>query len=254
MIRYAQGSDTKAIRYLWDIAFGEDIAFNDYFFENIFIPEYTLIIEEAGCILSMAQTLPYRLRGVGDITYIYGAATDPAFRGQGLMRRLLEYSFEKDKAKGAAASALIPAEKGLFDYYKKIGYETQFYINKYTYIPNKAFGIIKKASKEDIPRLMEIYRGDVERSHKYWDKQLNMLDSLGGDIYIYNNAYALVSKEADEVFGNESDKKILLNSLCQRLKRESIRVTEKGGDYPFGMIKKHRAFKSGNLYMNLMYN
>lgn len=254
MIKFAEKKDTKNIRKLWDIAFGDDTAFNDYFFKKIFVPEHTLIMEEKNRIVSMAQMLPYSIANVGNATYIYGAATLPEFRGKGYMKRLLEHSFDLDIIMGRTASILIPAEKSLFDYYKSLGYETEFYINKYVYISNNNTDIIKKADKRNIPELMKIYNGDIVRTEEYWKVQLDMFDTLGSSIYIYNNAYAVVSDNVEELFGDKKDKNILLDSVCSILKKDSISVTEKGNDIPFGMIKKHKAIKNIKRYMNLMYN
>ncbi len=253
-MRFAEKSDIKNIRELWDIAFGEDKAFNDYFFENIFDVKYTLIMENNNEIVSMAQMLPYNIKGIGEVTYIYGAATLPKYRGMGCMKKLLEHSFKLDKTMGRAASILIPAEKSLFDYYNKIGYETEFYINKSVYTRKNNTDIIKIVDKNNIKNVCEIYNGDIVRTENYWNIQLNMINEFGGNIYIYNNAYAVVSDNIDEIFGDEKDKNILINSICKILKKDSITVIEKGGDTAFGMMKKHRNFENKKMYMNLMYN
>ena len=69
--------------------------------------------------MAMVQMLPYRMTVGGvsrEVTYIYGACTDPAHRRKGYMARLLERSFELDREAGRIASVLIPAEKWLFDF------------------------------------------------------------------------------------------------------------------------------------------
>ncbi len=250
-MRFADKNDVLKIRRLWDIAFGEEKEFNDYFFKNVFKAEYTLIMEEKGEIISMAQMLPYNIKGIGQVSYIYGAVTSPYYRGQGCMAKLLEYSFELDKKMGRAASVLIPAEKSLFDYYKKIGYEPKFYIDRKIYNCTGRDCNIIKAAEKDIPKLMEIYTGDVERTAEYWLSQLDMLNTLGGCIYIYNNSYGVVSDNIDEFFGNDT---VLIDAICKRLNKKSISVTYKGNNIPFGMIRKHSDFSCKNMYMNMMYN
>lgn len=254
MIKFADITYTKEIINLWDIAFGEDKKFNDYYFKNIFKPEYTLIMIENNKLISMAQMLPYTLKNIGDVTYIYGAATLPECQGKGYMQKLLEKSFEIDIKLNKKGSVLIPAEKSLFDYYKRTGYETAFYIDRSQHKFTDITGSIYKATVSDIDILSDIYDGNIRRDREYWITQMNMFDSLGGTIYIYNNAYAIVSDKVDEIFGNENDKSILLNSICKLYNCDSIEFTTKGGSIPFGMIKKYSDFKYDNMYMNLMYN
>ena len=82
--------------------------------------------------MAMVQMLPYRMTVGGvsrEVTYIYGACTDPAHRRKGYMAQLLERSFELDREAGRIASVLIPAEKWLFDFYKPFGYEPFFHIS-----------------------------------------------------------------------------------------------------------------------------
>lgn len=168
MIRFAEKKDVKSIRELWDIAFPEEPDFNDYFFDNIFDYSSTLLLIKNNEIASMAQMIPYEISGIGKVTYIYGAATNPKHRKQGLMSQLLEKSFEIDIEKGRSASILIPANKPLFDFYGRLGYETAFYINKAVYSKGDVTADIKEAEYEDISRLMAIYKGDVIRNERYW--------------------------------------------------------------------------------------
>ena len=122
MIRFAEKKDIPYIKELWDIAFGEEPDFNKYFFDNFFKYEDTLLyIEEKP--VAMLQMMPYTLKGIGAVTYIYGATTHPDYRKNGLMGELLKKSFEIDKSRGIKGSVLIPANQGLFNYYSKFGYE-----------------------------------------------------------------------------------------------------------------------------------
>lgn len=82
-----------------------------------------------------------------------------------------------------------------------------------------------------------------------------MYKALGGKVFLYNNAYAVVSDKVEEImYADEKDRDILLNFVCGYLKCDSVDVTLMGDNMAFGMIKKHRKFKINKLYMNLMYN
>ena len=253
MIRFANKNDVKGIEELWNIAFPEEPDFNKYFFENIFDYTNTLVMLKDNVIVSMAQMMPYEIKDIGKVTYIYGAATNPFYRKQGLMSELLKRSFIIDTQNNVKASILIPANKSLFDFYSKLGYETGFYVNKYVHKQ----GSEKAQLNEDwdIKKLSEIYTGDVVRSEYYWQTQINMYRALGGKIFVYNNAYAVVSDKVEEImYDSKKDRDILLNSICDYLKCQCVEVVEKGCSLPLGMIKKYSEFNSEKLYMNLMYN
>ena len=252
MIRFAYKDDVSEIRKLWDIAFPEEPDFNDYFFKNIFDYKNALVLIKKNAIVSMAQMMPYDLKGVGKVTYIYGAATDPMYRKQGLMSELLKKSFEIDVEKGRAASILIPANKPLFDFYKGLGYETSFYLNKEIYKAKENIAEIKEADYEDIPKLMELYKGDIVRSEEYWKIQLDMYKALGGKVFLYNNAYAVVSDKAEEVmYSDYEDRELLLNSVCSFLGINEIEITIMGTNIPFGMVKTHKKFDRDIFYMTV---
>lgn len=253
MIRFANKEDVSNIKELWNIAFPEEPDFNEYFFENIFDFKNTIVMIKDNKVVSMAQMMPYELKNIGKVTYIYGAATNPQYRKQGLMSQLLKKSFEIDVKNNVKASILIPANKPLYDFYGNLGYETCFYANKYTHKSTGKIAVIEECS--EIKKLSQIYTGDITRSGEYWNIQLNMYKALGGKILCYNNAYAVVSDKVEELmYLNTSDKEILLNSICEFLKVDTIEVTEIGGNTPVGMIKKHCKFKCGNMYMGLMFN
>ena len=86
MIRFAGPQDAAAIRRLWEVCFPDEGGFNDYFFAHHFDITKTLLSVEGGELCAMVQMLPYRLMLDGreaEITYIYGACTDPAHRRKG---------------------------------------------------------------------------------------------------------------------------------------------------------------------------
>ncbi len=255
MIDFAQKSDAGAVRELWDIAFGEDKDFNDYFFENIFDFSNTLILRENGRLLSMAQMIPCVIRGVGRATYIYGAATHPGHRKKGLMTELLKASFGIDIKNGVKASILIPAEKHLFQYYKKIGYRTAFYVSRHTHKMRSSGAFARRAEYEDIPLISSIYSGDTERDVDYWKIQMDMTRALGGEVFINESAYAFAYENVEEImYKDEADKCALLDFICSYLKKDSVEYTEKGRDIPFGMLRAHTSVNADNLYMNMLYN
>lgn len=119
----------KQIIELWQTCFGDTPEFIDLFFGQVYQDENALVIEKEGKIVSALQMIPYTMNFYGKeipIAYIAGVSTAPAERGKGLMGRLLQKTFEEMRKRGWVLAVLIPAEKWLFDYYKKNGFTTVF--------------------------------------------------------------------------------------------------------------------------------
>lgn len=261
MIEFALTEDKPEIREIWDIAFPEDNEFNNWFFENKFRAEYTLVYRNKGMICSMAQLLPYEISGFGWVSYIYGAATRPEYRRQGLMERLLRQSHEIDRERGFAGSILIPENKGLFDYYGRLGYKTAFYVahKSYDCAESGKFNV-KKAGEEDIPFMDSLYRESVGeqyivRTRDRWQEQLRMYNEIYGGAYILlengvREAYCFYTGEdMAEIFGRKK------NILCSVVNKGRVtECTEGGGNIPYGMLLSYGEKISGNMYIGLMFD
>lgn len=121
MIRFADKNDREELTNMWCNIFGEDREVADMFFERIFPDCFAPTVRTDGKIVSALFLLPCKL---GDFSgfCVYAAMTDKAFRGNGFMRSLLDFSDEFRKSKNLDFLFLVPAEKSLFEYYKKCGF------------------------------------------------------------------------------------------------------------------------------------
>ena len=115
-------------------------AFISLYFDRVYKDENAMTIEKDGKIVSALQIVPYTMTYLGteiSVAYISGVCTAPEERGQGLMRQLLQETFEEMERREVAISALIPADPWLFDYYREQGYTEAFDYSVETYIrPN----------------------------------------------------------------------------------------------------------------------
>jgi GNAT superfamily N-acetyltransferase len=114
---------------LWKEAFGDLDAFIQLYFERVYRDENALVIEKEGRVLSSLQMLPYTMTFCGEeiqVAYISGACTTPSEQGKGLMKQLLQEAFCEMQRRNIALTALIPAEKWLFNYYRSQGYTEVF--------------------------------------------------------------------------------------------------------------------------------
>lgn len=255
-INFADTSDSAAIRLLWDIAFGEERDFNDYFFKNFFDPQKTLVCKINGELAAMTQMLDYCIPSLGAVTYIYGAATLPALRGRGIMTRLLEESFKTDIKNNKAGSVLIPANKGLFDFYARLGYKKAFFVKNAVYAAGHAD--IAPVGINDAGFLNSIYDSSLQniphpiRTAEYWTQQIKMFNALGGFAYRTDTAYAFGFPDGIQELMGEN-KGILAAGIAKRLNKTEISASEQGYDTPFGMLKPYNK-NFDKMYFNLMFN
>lgn len=121
---------------LWQTCFADPEPFVELYFSRVYRDENTLTIERDGRVLAALQLLPYTLNYFGTelpMTYVAGVCTVPEERRRGLMRQLLRESVEEMQRRGIALATLIPANDGLFDYYRRHGYTEAFDFTEETY-------------------------------------------------------------------------------------------------------------------------
>ena len=255
-MRFAVPADAPDVRGLWDIAFGEDADFNDWYFKNKFDTGNTLLSFCDGTLAAMVQMPVYEIKGIGRLTYIYGAATRPDLRGRGIMTRLIEKSFALDKQNGMAGSMLIPADKGLFAFYKRLGYSEAFFVRNSIYTAAPAE--MRRADKSDTALLNRIYETSLldlphpVRDEGYWHSQIDMFNALGGYVYTDGKAYAFGMEDGiQELMGQNAGE--LAAGIALKLKKPAIKAAEQGGDTSLGMVRLYDG-QIDKMYFNLMYN
>lgn len=126
MFRIAEKQDMPGIIALWQQAFGDtQQAVMDFF--SAFPTCISYVAEERGEILAMAHAVPQTLSPDTRAVYVYAVATAKDHRGKGLCRKLMAFLEEDLKQKGFEAAVLTPANTGLFQFYKNLGYEVGFF-------------------------------------------------------------------------------------------------------------------------------
>lgn len=265
MIRWAQPQDVARIRQLWETCFPDEGGFNDYFFAHFFDCGTVLLSEEQGTLCAMVQMLPYRLLIGGEekeITYIYGACTDPKHRRKGHMARLLEASFAIDREQDRAASTLIPAEPWLFDFYRPFGYVPFFEVEKRSITRIANGEAPRRLTQADVPQMAALYDSlasdcRIVREEAYWRTQLEMFDTLGAGAlgwFVGNTlaAYAFCwTDTVQEALGLTAARE---QGLLAALGLEQCTVTGCGTQTALGCIKWYEEREDACGYMNLMLN
>ena len=90
-IRSASPADEASFCSLWQRAFGDSEEFARFVFTRYAGSRHIYIAEEGGVFAAMLCAIPGSL-GDHPGVYLYGLATEPEFRRQGIMSALIEWT------------------------------------------------------------------------------------------------------------------------------------------------------------------
>lgn len=196
--------------------------------------------------VSMAFFLPALLKTErGDtlnLRYVYAAATLTPYRGRGLFGKLLTQAHEKLRGDGVDACFLHPASPGLFDYYKRFGYYTRFYVNEKSFTV-KELSCRQHINKHDI-KLNAVGgyaagRNAFLREYPAWVRWPEELAgyaarlalNAGGAVLSDGGCVALCEPRKNELFIREwlcraEDGDALISALASRLGFETVTLRQ----------------------------
>ena len=220
------------LKKIWKNAFADPDWYINFFFENRFKPENTLVYLDNGPPVSMFFMLPAQININGsykNVHYVYGVSTLSTFQGRGYSTALLKYAND-NMPDDISATFLTPATPSLFDFYKKQGYENAFFVkelnltkNDLENIPASSFGF----KMLDAPCYTTI-RDKAFEGHGYvkWDipameYMLAENELLGGKAYAVEN--------------NDSENIILYRIWGKKL---FVKETTLDGEALFAAVKK----------------
>ena len=121
-VTYANENLIPGLRDLWKKAFGDTDEFLDLFFSTAYAPDRCRCIAEGELVQSALYWFDCFLED-RKIAYIYAVATDPACRGRGLCRQVMEDTMGVLRSRGYAGAILLPQEEWLIAMYAGMGFE-----------------------------------------------------------------------------------------------------------------------------------
>lgn len=243
--QYAQLQDYAALTALWRTCFGDSPADIEAFWR---ITKPTVFLaKERERVVSMACALDCTLiDDCGEAlpaAYLYAICTAPEERGRGLSKGLMEFA-EQELKKTAAFTVLVPAGSDLFDFYRKLGYQTAFYHKKYCITA----GDNAKITRLDIDgyrnlRDLQLYGAFLSYDAKLlqWQDYLSQADNAG--LYRIETAQAVCCAAAQKRGDSLIIKELLPDcpeaaaALAAKLHCRDAEVRTEGLQLPFGMLK-----------------
>ena len=121
MIDHPVSGDIPMLRQLWKKAFGDTDAFLDIFFSTGYDASRCRCIREGEAVAAALYWFDMECQGQ-KFAYIYAVATDPACRGRGLCRMLMDDTAAVLTSRGYDGAILVPQDAGLRIMYGKMGY------------------------------------------------------------------------------------------------------------------------------------
>lgn len=107
---------------LWKQAFGDGDEFLSAFFSTAFHKDRCRFLWEGEDLAAMLYWMDGTYQDQ-KLAYLYAVATDQAYRGRGLCRKLMEQTHRQLKEEGYAAALLSPATEDLRKMYQSFGYQ-----------------------------------------------------------------------------------------------------------------------------------
>ena len=133
-IRVSVPEDVPAERLLWKLAFGDDGAYVDNFYDTYYRPDRFLVLEVDGTVRAMTAWFDTSLILPGKeplrAAYLYAVATHPDFRSQGLARDLLQWADGHFASLGFPVVTTVPAEPGLHCFFGANGFRECFILEE----------------------------------------------------------------------------------------------------------------------------
>lgn len=120
--KHPDSRETQQLLKLWKAVFGEYDGFWELFLDTGYQSDHCCCMVESGQVTAGLYWFDCSC-GNDKIAYVYAVVTDPAHRGKGLCRKLMADVHALLLDRGYASVMLVPADEGLREMYRKMGYE-----------------------------------------------------------------------------------------------------------------------------------
>jgi predicted acetyltransferase len=125
MITTAKNVNVSELKNLWKLCFHDEDAYINFYYENRFKAEETLVYLVENQVVAMLTLMPGFVVHPNEklpVRYVYAVATHPEHRRKGYAAALMEYAnYVEDK--DYLGTFLVPASASLFQYYEALGYQ-----------------------------------------------------------------------------------------------------------------------------------
>lgn len=228
IIENPRQKDVPALRALWQQAFGDTDAFLDDFFSLAFAPERALVAKEQNEILGALYWLDCEAYGK-TMSYVYAVATEKTRQGQGICKALMA-EMHDCMTKAGKGSILVPADDGLRDFYRRLGYQNFGGMDEAIYFAGEMPVFAEKLTAADYAqkRRQLLSEGSILQEGAFLPFMDAQMDFYGGEGWLL----AIQKDFSPEFLGD----KRLLPGILKALQLQQARVRY-AGEMPFAMCR-----------------
>ncbi len=138
-------SKRDEIKKIWLECFQDPRPYVDMYFDQVYREdEARLLCDQSDAPVSSLMLQRYLMSFHGSepsVSYIAGAATRRARRGQGFMSRLMQMALEESASRGDMLCTLIPASEALYFFYRRYGFSTVFFTKEQSFTAFHSFPV-----------------------------------------------------------------------------------------------------------------
>lgn len=263
----AVAADLPILKQIWLSVFKDSEKFTDF---AMSLCDEIYIVRENNEIASMVITGIDLTAGGKKGFYIYGLCTWPEYQGKGYAKQLVNYVCEEKLSAGYQFVLTQPAEKNLFEFYRKLGFDGTTYLRKAKVDIKKNLWATATFDAVTAGRFKEIrskFSEDevVHFSQKGYEKFAEYVYSEGGATAETENGYCLYYETEDKIVvrdmfaKTDRDAAMLLQAIRERCGKETAEVQLSQNSTLFlgeGSLQPHCVIKNldKEVYANLMFD
>ena len=173
------------LRSLWKKAFGDTEAFMDDFFMIAYDKSRCRFIRQDGKTVCALYWFDVDC-DCKKMAYLYGVATDPDYRGQGLASYLIEKTCKELLDKNYSGVILVPGQHRLFEFYKRLGFYPCTALDELVCEP-EGHVLLRPAGRDEyalLRRQLLPYRG-VEQEGAFLELLESQYGLFAGDGFLF---------------------------------------------------------------------
>ena len=211
MIRLLRAKDRDQAKALWQIAFDDPQPFLDWYFENRYLPQWSVGAFEGNELISVIHGTPMALtagEGTFPALMTSGVATVPWARGRGHMHEAMELLQTYAQSHGIYALFNHPQRPGA---YARLGFRpstfTRYWQGKGTFAPGEIVPFSEEAAYQVYSAISNRYSGFVRRDLAAFRLKMAEHASDGAKGFLLAKAGKTVGYcvyfDKDEIYGEE---------------------------------------------------
>lgn len=235
------------LRSLWKKAFGDTEAFMDAFFKIAYHKSRCRYIRRDGKVVCALYWFDVDCR-CRKMAYLYGVATDPQYRGQGLASYLIEKTCKELAEKNYSGVILVPGNEKLRAFYKRLEFFSCTTVDRFT-CQAQGNTLLRPVDREEyalLRRQLLPYRG-VEQEGAFLELLESQYGLFAGEDFLFCAAVNKDQAYIPEYLGDRSK----LPGVLGGLGVNSAKVCAPGDEFLFSMYRPLDESAPAPLYFGL---